>query len=489
MNKPSVKNLRLWLTSGVAALAIGLTGCASVASALGTASSTATSTGTVAASTTTTLALAADHDDSADYSYDAGSVVAIDVSNPTATDGVTVADGVITITKAGAYRLSGTLSDGQVVVNTEDGGTVHLILDNVSITNADGSALAVLQSKLTIVHLAAGSTNTLVDGKTYADTSDDAPSAALFSADDLTITGTGTLNVTGNHNDGIAGKDGVVISSGTVTVTAVDDGIRGKDYLVIKGGKVSVTSGGDSLKSDNDSDQSLGYVSITGGTVSLSSGDDGVDAWTAIGLSGGTTTVTKSVEGLEARVITVSGGTTTVTASDDGVNATDSAWTGGDMAAQTNTLLSITGGKLTVNADGDGLDSNGSIAMSGGTVVVSGPMMNGNGALDYNGTFVVTGGSLMAGGSAGMAQVPSDTSSLKSLKATVDAAAGATIEVKDSSGTVVATFKATKQTATLVVTNDKIKAGETYTVYVNGTATGTTDTTQATSAGMGGPRR
>lgn len=488
MPKPTVKNLKLWLTGGITALALGVTGCAGVATAVTNATSTTATTTTGAAATTTTLALAADHDDSADYSYDAAAVVTIDLSNPKATDGVTVADGVVTITKAGAYRLSGTLADGEVVVNTEDGGTVHLILDNASITNADGSALAILSSKLTIVHLADGTTNTLVDGTSYADTSDEAPNAALFSSDDLTITGTGSLNVTGNYNDGISSKDGLVISSGTVTVTAADDGIRGKDYLVVKGGDVTVTSGGDALKSDNDSDETLGYVSVTDGTLTLTSGDDGIDAWTAISLSGGTTTVAKSVEGLEARVITLSGGTTTVTASDDGINATDSAWTGGDMSAQTNTLLSITGGDLVVNADGDGLDSNGSIAMSGGTVVVNGPTMNGNGSLDYNGTFVVTGGSLLAGGSAGMAQVPTNTSTLQSLKVTANAAAGATIEVKDSSGNVVATFTATKQTATLVVTNDKIKAGETYTVYVDGSATGTTDTTQATSSGMG-PRR
>ena len=191
-------------------------------------------------------------------------------------------------------------------------------------------------------------------------------------------------------------------------------------------------------------------------------------------------------------MISLSGGTTTVTASDDGLNATDSASTAGDMEAQDGTLLAISGGELTVTADGDGIDSNGDVTMSGGTVVVNGPTNNGNAALDYDGTFIITGGSLLAGGSAGMAQAPSTDSSQKSLMINVTAAAGSTVEVKDSSGTTVATFTPTRQTGSLVVSNESIKEGETYTVYVDGTQSGTTDTSQVTNGGGpggGGGRR
>lgn len=485
----ALTNVKTWIAGGLAAVVLAVGGC-TAATVAGTTTSTSTST---SASTSTTLALTADHDNDSDHTWDTSTEVTIDLSNPTTTDGVTVKDGVITITKAGAYRLSGTLADGQVVVDTEDSGSVHLILDNASITNNDGSAIVIDKAELALIVLADGTSNTVTDGSSYAATGDDDPNAAIWSDPDLTILGAGSLTVNANYNDGITSKDGLVIVSGTITVNAKDDGIRGKDYLVIKDGTIKVTSGGDSLKSDNDEDSSLGYVSVAAGTVTLDSGDDGVDAWTAITISGGTTTVTKSVEGLEARVINVSGGTTTVTASDDGVNATDSASTGGDMQAQTGTLLTVSGGKLTVNADGDGLDSNGSITMSGGTVVVNGPTKNGNGALDYNGTFAITGGSLAAGGSAGMAQAPGTDSSQKSLMISVEAAAGSTIEVKDSSGATVATYTTTKQIASLVVSNENIKEGETYTVYVNGTASGTTDTSQVTTnsgpGGGGGGRR
>lgn len=470
---------KTWLIGGLAAAVLAMGGC--TAATVAATTSTSTSTGT---STAATVALTADHDESADHTWTTADEVTIDLSNPTATDGVSVTDGVITITAAGAYRLSGTLADGQVVVDTEDSGSVHLILDNASITNNDGSAIVIDKADLALIVLAEGSTNTVTDGATYAATGDDDPNSAIWSDADLTILGEGTLNVTGNYNDAINGSDGVVIASGTITVTAKDDGIRGKDYLVIKGGTIEVSSsGGDTLKSDNEEDSGLGYVSIVDGTVTLKSGDDGVDAWNAISITGGTTTVATSVEGLEAKTISISGGTTTVTASDDGINATDSAATSGDMQAQAGTMLSISGGELTVTADGDGLDSNGDIAMSGGTVVVNGPTTSGNAALDYNGTFLVSGGSLMAGGSAGMAQAPSTESPQKSLMISLNAAAGSTIEVKDSAGTVIATFKATRQLGTLVVSNALVKQGETYTVYVDGTSSGTTDTSQVSNTG------
>ena len=90
-----------------------------------------------------------------------------------------------------------------------------------------------------------------------------------------------------------------------------------------------------------------------------------------------------------------------------------------------------------------------------------------------------------------MAQAPSTDSSQKSLMISVEAAAGSTIEVKDSSGTTVATYTTTKQIGSLVVSNENIKEGETYTVYVNGTQSGTTDTSQVTQGGGpgGGGRR
>ena len=155
----------------------------------------------------------------------------------------------VTITGGGTYVLSGTLSDGQLVINAPD-EQVRLVLDGATVTNTDGAAVVIQDAGDAIVVLARGSTNTLADGVTYADTSTDAPSAALWSSDTLTITGTGSLKVTGSFNDGISSKNGLIVTGATtITVDAADDGLRGKDYLVVESGTLNVTAGGDGLKS------------------------------------------------------------------------------------------------------------------------------------------------------------------------------------------------------------------------------------------------
>ena len=168
--------------------------------------------------------------------------------------------------RQGPIASAGQLADGDVVVDAGDSATVQLILDNADITNTDGAAIAVMSAETAIVILADGSSNTLTDGSVYVlAEGEDEPNATLYSKSDLTITGTGSLAVFGNYNDGIASKDGLVIDSGDITVVAVDDGIRGKDYVVVNGGDIDVTSGGDGIKSDNDEDPELGYVTIADG--------------------------------------------------------------------------------------------------------------------------------------------------------------------------------------------------------------------------------
>ena len=140
--------------------------------------------------------------------------------------------------------------------------------------------------------LAEGTTNTLADGSAYADTSEDAATAALFSSDTLTITGTGSLNVTGSYNDGISSKNGLVITGEpTITVDAVDDGVRGKDYLLVSSGSLTVSAGGDGLKSSEDNDETKGFVALGDATVNVTSGDDGVSATTDVTVDGTTLSI------------------------------------------------------------------------------------------------------------------------------------------------------------------------------------------------------
>ena len=327
-------------TSVTLLAALALTGCSTTSNAL--ASGTTAADSSVGTTATTSSATATDtaassssfstnvksgekldvdtHYSEQDLSWDASSETAIDLSNPTATDGVTVEDGTLTITKAGTYKLSGEYQ-GQIKVETADSDAVRLVLDNANITNSSGAALNVVNADEVILYSASGTTNTISDGADYTATGEDDPDAVVYSKADLTIAGEGTLKVNGNHEDGIHTSDGLVIASGTLEVNAANTGIKGKDYVDILGGTINVTAQQDGIKSTNDTDEGKGWTRLSNGTVTVNAGDDGFKASRVVEISGGSLTVEQSDEGIEAQYINVSGGNVNVTSADDGMSA------------------------------------------------------------------------------------------------------------------------------------------------------------------------
>ncbi|WP_315304796.1 carbohydrate-binding domain-containing protein [Rothia dentocariosa] len=308
------------------ALASGTTAAdSSVGTTATTSSATATNTAASSSSFSTNVKsgekLDVDtHYSEQDLSWDTSSETAIDLSNPTATDGVTVEDGTLTITKAGTYKLSGEYQ-GQIKVETADSDAVRLVLDNANITNSSGAALNVVNADEVILYSASGTTNTISDGADYTATGEDDPDAVVYSKADLTIAGEGTLKVNGNHEDGIHTSDGLVIASGTLEVNAANTGIKGKDYVDILGGTINVTAQQDGIKSTNDTDEGKGWTRLSNGAVTVNAGDDGFKASRVVEISGGSLTVEQSDEGIEAQYINVSGGDVNVTSADDGMNA------------------------------------------------------------------------------------------------------------------------------------------------------------------------
>lgn len=523
--------------------ALALTGCS--ATSTSNASATATSaTSTSASNTSGTTSKVADsfstdvksgaklaedtHYSAKDVTWDSSSEVTIDLSNPTATDGVTVSDGVITITKAGNYKLTGTY-EGQIKVEATSGDMVRLILNNATITNSTGAAINVVEADEVVIYTASGTTNTASDGSSYSDTASGSPDAVIYSKSDLTLAGEGTLKVEGKYEEGIHTTDGLVIASGTLEVNAANTGIKGKDYVDILDGTITVTATKDGIKATNDTDGNRGWVRLSGGTVNISAGDDGFKAERVLEISGGTLNITQSNEGIEAQYINILDGTVNVTSSDDGINAsysttstsTESASTSTTQATQTtqtaqgnqaalqapsgsagqapaggqapsgggaggggtfevvDATINITGGTVTVNANGDGIDSNGTATLSGGTVIVNGPFTGGNASLDTNGDLLLNGTTVAAGNSGDMFEAPStsSTSGYVKISNVSNLSAGTTVQVADSSGNVVANYKVTNSnTALILVSSSKITKGESYTVYT------TTDSVDASSA-------
>jgi hypothetical protein len=536
----------------------------------------------------------------------------LDGDKTAASDVVQVDGQIVTITKPGSYHVSGTLTDGQLVVDSKAEGVAWLELDGIDIANSTGSALVVKNVESAVLTLASGSTNTLSDATTYVfpDEKTTEPDAALFSSSDLTITGAGTLKVTGNAGDAIGAKDGLVIEGGTLDVTAADDAIRARDYLVVNGGALNLTAKGDGLKATNDEDAGAGYVYISGGEIkvdaktdcvqavsdalvgggalNLMCGDDGVTSDARLVVDAGTLTIGQSYEGLESEIIVVAGGTLNITSSDDGINASSSqsstaeqeqpgaypsasgdvtptqpgatsaaggevssaqpdvvptgqpgevpagqpsavptgqptavptgvpterthsrpgggrptdlpvgerpaderptgAWPtdaptampdegagrgggfgggAGGEGAEEGVALVISGGDLTVNAEGDGIDSNGTGTMTGGKVVVNGPVSMGNGSIDVAGTLDISGGELTASDLSGMAEPPSESASQQWIAAQFETAlpAGSEVVVTAADGTGLTTIKLAKEATTVIYSGKEVKSGTTYTM-------------------------
>ncbi len=231
-------------------------------------------------------------------------------------------------------------------------------------------------------------------------------------------------------------------------------GLKAGTAVTINGGELEIDSADDSIHSN-------GTVRISNGDIRLASGDDGIHADNNVTISGGDIYIEDSYEGIEGTSIDVSGGNISVFAFDDGLNAA------GDGNYGDEYYISITGGNITVNADGDGLDSNGSMALSGGTLVIFGPTTDMNGALDYDSSFAISGGTLIALGSAGMAQVPS-TLSQPCLAINSDVESGSSIEVRDEEGNAVLSVETPKPARSLIFSAENLSEGSVYGIYADG---------------------
>ena len=331
-------------------------------------------------------------------------------------DGAVAENGKVTIRKAGTYLLSGTLEEGQLLVDAEEGTEIILVFDGFKISNStDAPLLFESGSSITLV-LKDGSENAVTDLRSSAEEN----KAAIYTKSDLTISGNGTLDVTGTAEDAIHSKTNVTVQGGTINLKAGDDAIHADETLTILDGKV---------------------------------------------------TVLESEEGLEGLVVDIQGGDITVNASDDGLNASDGS--GSDKApgqATEGAEIRISGGVLTVKAGGDGIDSNGDLIISGGTVVVDGPSDGGNAPIDYDGKGVISGGTVFVSGDSGMFQSLNDSGSTQNsivYYLSETQAAGTKVAVADSKGNVIYENNSTTQAFnTVLFSAADLKSGENYIVTV-----------------------
>lgn len=307
-------------------------------------------------------------------------------------------------------------------------------------------------------------------GATYTNST-----GVLDSYHSTSITANGNIAIIGGtvitSNSGAGGRG--ITSDGTLTIGNSSN--QPNISVTTSGSKIFLSGSGENANYDEAKTIACnGAIIIDNGIINISSADDGIKSDVSVTINNGTITISKSVEGIEGPYITINNGTINITASDDGINT--SKGNGGE--ANDGSIMTINGGNIYVNVTGgDGLDSNGSIVMTGGTVVVNGPPSAPEVGLDYNGTFNISGGLLIASGpnSGNMIQATSTTSAQYAVKATASSSVTAStlFHIQDASGNNLVTFKPVRNVYYFVFSSPDIKNGATYSIYTGGTSTGT----------------
>ena len=206
--------------------------------------------------------------------------------------GLTVDGGAFVITRGGSYELRGDLSNGQIKVAVGKEADVELIFNNFTASNNTSAPLYIVSANKAVIFLAAGSVNTLTDATMYqyANPADNKPNACIYSSDDLTIKGTGTLNVNGNYNNGIGCKNDLRIKDCTLNVTGVNNILKGNDSVEIENATVKLSGGEDAIKSDTTDRTDKGYILLTAGSkVEINCIDDAIQATMSITVEAGAT--------------------------------------------------------------------------------------------------------------------------------------------------------------------------------------------------------
>lgn len=292
-------------------------------------------------------------------------------------DTVSITENTVTIKEAGTYVLSGSLSDGMVIVEALDTDKIQLVLNGVMISNSQSAALYIRSADKVFVTTAAGTENSLENAGAYVAVDDNNIDAAVFSKSDITFNGEGTLTVLAKEGHGIVSKDDLVFTSGNYEITGASHGISGKDSVRIADGSYTIVSGKDGIHAENTDDSNAGFVYLAGGTFDITSQQDGISASAWLQAEDGTYTIltgegSSSVQSQKPLQSTEEENTTSI----KGIKAT--------------TQMVLKGGTYTIDAEDDTLHSNGNLTVSGGTYTLS----SGDDGIHADANVMISGGNI-----------------------------------------------------------------------------------------------
>ena len=270
-----------------------LTGCGAVSGQSGTSTAVVGSTAVVENAAVDTDGLFSQRD--LEQSWDESAAVRIELTGDTASsdsDAVQIDDGTVTITSEGVYVLSGTLSNGSIIVDAGDEDKVQLVLNGVSVTGSDFAAIYAKNADKVFVTLAENTENTLVNENGFTEIDDNHVDAVIFSKCDLTLNGAGELTVTSPAGHGIVSKDELTITGGIYTITASGHGLTGKDSVAIAAGSFVIDSGKDGIHAEDEDDSEAGFIYLSDGDFTITAQGDGISASGMLEIAGGNYNIT-----------------------------------------------------------------------------------------------------------------------------------------------------------------------------------------------------
>ena len=322
--------------------------------------------------------------------YDEEKAAFITLSGNTAScesDAVTIDNSDITITDEGTYIVSGTLTDGTIIINADDTDKIQIVLNGANISRSSYSAVYVLSADKVFITTAEGSENNLTSTGEYIQSDENNVDAVIFSKADLTLNGKGLLSIKADTGHGIVSKDDLVFTSGKYSVTAASHSFSGKDSIRIAGGEYTVISGKDGLHAENADDENSGFLYISGGDFRITSEGDGISAGYYARIDGGEYTVTSG------------GGSSNTSEKSDPMNPGGgffaSPSSGTDDSVSTKGIkagvgLFINEGTFELDTADDSLHSNGDLSVSGGNISIA----SGDDGLHADAALTVSGGTI-----------------------------------------------------------------------------------------------
>ena len=286
---------------------------------------------------------------------------------------ITLGEGDVIISEEGTYILRGSVENAVVIVDADENAKIQLVLDGVNISNEDGAAIYVRTADKVFITLADGTVNTLENGGNYTAIDDNNIDAVIFSKCNLTINGSGSLNITATAGHGIVSKDDLRVAGGTVTVSAEKHGLSGKDSVRITDADLNITAGKDGIHSENADKEDKGFVYIESGSLNIVADGDGISAGAYLQIDGG------------EFALTAGGGSSNKTTAKD--EDGDTVSTKGIKAEG---QLTVNGGTFLINSQDDALHTNGSMTVNRGEFTIA----TGDDALHADETTTVNGGTI-----------------------------------------------------------------------------------------------